>query len=106
MLRFLPILASIAMSAVMLGAAASPVAAAPTGPDYRLTAAAPVSGTQISGETLWRCGDSGCTAASATSRPAIVCAKAARSLGKLESFSFRDSSFDADALAKCNAKAK
>jgi hypothetical protein len=104
--RILPMLASIAMSFVMLSAASSPAMAAQTGPDFRLTAATPVSGTQIAGETLWRCGDSGCTAASATSRPAIVCAKAARSLGKLESFTFRDSSFDVDALAKCNAKAK
>lgn len=104
--RILPIFASIAMSLVMLGAASSPTLAAQTGPDYRLTAATSVSGTQISGETVWRCTDSRCSAASATSRPAIVCAKAARSLGKLESFSFRDSSFDADALAKCNEKAR
>jgi hypothetical protein len=104
--RFLPILASIAMSAFMLGAASSPVYAAQSSPEYRLTSAKPASGLQISGETLWRCSDSGCTAATATSRPAVVCAKAARSLGKLESFSFRDSAFDADALAKCNAKAK
>jgi hypothetical protein len=104
--RILPTLASIAMSAFMLSAAYNPAAAAQNGPDYRLTAAAPVSGTQISGETLWRCSEAGCTAASATSRPAIVCAKAARSLGKLESFSFRDSAFDAESLAKCNAKAK
>ena len=104
--RILPIFASIAMSAVMLAAAASPSMAAQTGPDFRLTAASPVSGTQISGDTLWRCNASGCTAATAASRPAIVCAKAARSLGKLESFSFRDSSFDAEALAKCNEKAK
>jgi hypothetical protein len=104
--RILPIFASIAMSALMLGAASSPTMAAQTRPDYRLTAVSPVSGTQISGETLWRCSESSCTAAAATSRPAIVCAKAARSLGKLESFSFRDASFDAEALAKCNEKAK
>jgi hypothetical protein len=104
--RILPIFASIAMSALMLGAASSPTMAAQNGPEYRLTVVTPVSGTQISGETLWRCSDSGCTAAAATSRPAIVCARAARSLGKLDSFSFRDNSFDAEALAKCNEKAR
>ena len=104
--RILPIFASIAMSVIMLGAASSPTLAAQAGPDYRLTAATPVLGTQISGDTLWRCNTSGCTAASATSRPAIVCVKAARSLGKLESFSFRDANFGAEALAKCNEKAR
>jgi hypothetical protein len=104
--RILPIFASIAMSALMLGAASSPTMAAQNKPEYRLTAATPASGTQISGDTVWRCNTSGCTAAAATSRPAIVCAKAARSLGKLESFSFREASFDAESLAKCNEKAK
>ena len=106
MLRLVPMIASLAMSAVMLSAAASPVSAARNGPEFRLTALAPVTGTKISGETLWRCNATGCTAAAGTSRPAIICAQAARALGPLQSFSYRGTAFEAEELAKCNTKAK
>jgi hypothetical protein len=104
--RILPMIASLAMSLLVLSATASPAFATRTAPDFRLTAVTPVTGTKISGETLWRCNTTGCTAAAGNSRPAIICAQAARALGPLESFSFRDTAFEADALAKCNAKAK
>lgn len=105
--RFLPVIASIAMSLLMLGAAATPAFAA-SGPDYRLSlASAPaVAQNRVAGDVLWRCGPDGCMAASATSRPAIVCARAAKEFGQVTSFAFRGEALDADALAKCNAKAK
>jgi hypothetical protein len=76
-------------------------------PAYRavpVTAAA--ADTVIADGVLWRCGDNGCTATNATSRPAIVCAQAVRKVGKLASFTVGTTAFDEAALAKCNAKAK
>ena len=102
--RIIPLAAAAVMTMVSLGVTVQPVYAA-NGPDYRLTAAAPAQGTRVANETLWRCGDDGCRAAKATSRPAVVCAQAAREFGKLESFVFRGEAFDATALEKCNARA-
>jgi hypothetical protein len=104
-LHLLPMIASLALSATLF-ATTSPAFAAPSGPDYRLTSEKSLSGNLVAGETLWRCATDGCTAATATSRPAIVCAQAARTVGKLSSFSFRGADFDAEALAKCNVKAR
>jgi hypothetical protein len=67
---------------------------------------AAASGTVIVNELLWRCSADGCTALNATSRPAIVCAQAARQLGKIASFRVKGTAFDAEALAKCNSRAK
>lgn len=76
-------------------------------PVYRAVPAAAVSGTKIvSDGLLWRCGADGCVATNATSRASIVCAQTAREVGKLERFSVNAEDFDAEALAKCNAKAK
>ena len=76
-------------------------------PMYRaVPTTAPAKATVIADGVMWRCGSEGCVATSATSRPAIVCAQAVRQVGKLTSFSVGTAPFDADALAKCNAKAK
>ena len=76
-------------------------------PAYRaVPVAVAASDTVIAEGVLWRCGDDGCLATNATSRPAIVCAQAARKVGKLSSFSVGTVAFDEAALAKCNAKAK
>ena len=76
-------------------------------PAYRaVPVAVAASDTVIADGVLWRCGDDGCLATNATSRPAIVCAQAARKVGKLSSFSVGTVAFDEAALAKCNAKAK
>ena len=76
-------------------------------PMYRaVPAATPANASVIADGVMWRCGAEGCVATNATSRPAIVCAQAVRQVGKLTSFSVGAAPFDADALAKCNAKAK
>jgi hypothetical protein len=103
--RIIPMLASVAMAATLLGATAYP-AFAQGDPTYRLTAERSVTGSKIANDVLWRCGTEGCTALNASSRPAIVCAQAARTVGKLTSFSVKGTAFDAEALAKCNAKAR
>jgi hypothetical protein len=103
--RVIPMLASVAMAATLLGATADP-SFAQGEPAYRLTAERSVTGSKIANDVLWRCGEAGCTALSASSRPAIVCAQAARAVGKLTSFSAKGAAFDAEALAKCNSKAR
>jgi hypothetical protein len=103
--RILPLIASAAMSFVVLTATATPAFAQRGGPDYRLTTAAPMSGTAVAGDTLWRCDATGCSASASTSRPAVTCAQAAKKVGRLDSFSFRGQAFDEAALAKCNEKA-
>jgi hypothetical protein len=76
-------------------------------PTYRAVPATAVAQASVIADgVLWRCGSEGCLATNATSRPAIVCAQAVRKVGKLESFSVGTQAFDAEALAKCNAKAK
>ena len=104
--RFVPAVTAIALSAALLGTTTNASFAASGAPDYRLTPEQTVSGTKIARETLWRCSDKGCTASTAASRPEIVCAHAVREIGKISSFSYRGTEFTADALAKCNAKAR
>jgi hypothetical protein len=105
MSRTIALLASIATTALTLLVSAAPAYAADSG--YRLTAAsAAKSSTIVARDVLWRCGPEACTAASATSRPAIVCSSAARELGKLTSFSAKGAAFSDAELAKCNEKAR
>jgi hypothetical protein len=89
-----------------LGTAIGPAQA--QSPAYRAVPATAVASADsvIADGVLWRCGAEGCVATNATSRPAIVCAQAARKVGKLASFSVGTQPFDEAALAKCNAKAK
>ncbi len=89
-----------------LGAAIEPAHA--QSPAYRAVPVTSVASADsvIADGVLWRCGSDGCTATNATSRPAIVCAQAARKVGKLASFTAGTQAFDEAALAKCNAKAK
>ncbi len=105
-LRILPAIASILLSLGLFATTTNPAFAASGASSFHLTAERPVTGKKVVGDTLWSCNDAGCSTGSATSRPAIVCAKAARELGKLSSFSFRGEAFDAETLAKCNVKAR
>ncbi len=94
-----------AAAASLLVAAAPAVAQAPA---YRAVpvTAAKVAQNVIVGDTLFKCAPDGCTAQTASARPAILCAQTVKKVGKLESFIANGAAFDADALAKCNAKAK
>jgi hypothetical protein len=105
MFRNATLAVQIAAAALTLGVSAPAAAQTPT---YR---AVPVTqlaraDSVIIGDTLWACGPEGCTTSKATARPAIVCEQAVKKVGKLTSFSAGTKDFDADALAKCNARAK
>lgn len=104
--RLITAVAATAASAFLLSAATPSYAQA--GGGYRLTPAAAVSvSTVVTGDsTLWKCTDSSCVASKATSRPAIVCAQAAKKVGKLASFTANGVTFSDEDLAKCNEKAR
>ena len=104
--RIVPAASAIAVAFVLLGSTTNAAFANRGAPDYRLTPETSVTGTKIARETLWSCAGATCTAAKATSRPAVVCVHAVREIGKVSSFSFKGTDFDATALAACNAKAR
>lgn len=107
MKKILAAIASFSTAFLLISAATTPAFAA-GGVMYRLVPATAVTSAKsvIVGETLWRCGTDGCVTGETTSRPAIVCAQAARKVGKVQSFTAKGVEFNADELAKCNAKAK
>ncbi len=106
MKKILAVLASFSTAFLLISATTSPAFAA--APMYKLIPATAVASVKsvVVGETLWRCGPTGCVAGQSNSRPAVVCAQAARKVGKIESFTANGAAFTAEELAKCNEKAK
>ena len=107
MKKILAAIASFSTAFLLISATTTP-AFAGNGVMYRLVPATAVASAKsvVIGETLWRCAPNGCVTGETTSRPAIVCAQAARKVGKIESFTAKGVEFNADELAKCNEKAK
>lgn len=60
----------------------------------------------ITRSTVWRLQNGAFVAGQAPERPAVLCELVARQIGTLSSFSVGGTAYDADKLAKCNAKAK
>ncbi len=56
--------------------------------------------------TVWRCDAGVCTAPRGEDRDAVACELAAKGIGELASFSAGGAAFDAEALARCNARAR
>ena len=67
---------------------------------------APAKSSIVTRTTVWKCGEGTCVASKATSRDTIMCELVVREVGALQSFSAGGAAFDADALAKCNARAR
>lgn len=105
-LRSFVAVAAFATSGLLLAASSTPAFANAAG--YRLApvAALTAANTVVVRDVLWKCNEQGCVAKASTSRPAIVCATAAREIGKLSAFTANGKEFTADELAKCNTKAK
>ncbi len=101
------VLASLAVSTVLIGATSEAAFAAP-GAAYRLTPVAAVAAadTVVASETLWKKVGESYVAGKSNSRPAIVCAQAAKKIGQVEKFEANGETFDEAALAKCNEKAR
>jgi uncharacterized low-complexity protein len=67
---------------------------------------APEKASLVTRSTIWKCSEGVCTASKANARDGIVCELVAREVGKLTAFRANGAEFDADALAKCNTKAR
>lgn len=106
MTRSLSIAAALAGFAMLL----SPVAGqaqAPAGGYYTaIPAAQPTKTSFVTHTTVWKWNDSAFVAGKAPERENVVCELIAQRVGKLSSFTAGGQAFDADALAKCNARAK
>jgi len=99
MQRLLPIVAAAAATLFIAPAAFAG--------GYSATPATGGAASFVARDVLFKCGADGCVAAKASnSRPAIVCAAVVKEVGAVSSFAADGAAFDAEALAKCNARAK
>jgi hypothetical protein len=105
-MRTLIALAALATSTALFAGSATEAFAGTAG--YRLVPATAFSAanTVVARDVLWKCAGEACVATKATSRPEIVCASAAREIGKVAAFSANGQDFTAEQLAKCNEKAR
>ena len=102
MIRFVS-LAAVAAAAAFV----SPVQAQQPAGFYTATpATAPTQTSYVTRDTIWSCTGGTCVANKAADRPEFMCARVVKVVGKLDAFSAGGAALDADALAKCNAKAK
>ncbi|MDF7776996.1 hypothetical protein P1X14_17195 [Sphingomonas sp. AOB5] len=104
MTRILAVAAAAAATLALTPAAG--IAQTSNGYYTAVAATAPAKNSFVTRSTVWRCGEGTCVAAKATSRDAIMCELVAGEVGKLSSFAVRGEAFSAEALEKCNARAK
>jgi hypothetical protein len=99
-------IAALAWTVLTIGTAVSPAPAhAAEGAYYRAELTAPASsGHAVVGGLVWKCADTACAAPKGTSRPAIVCARLAKEVGEVSTFSAGGKALEADDLARCNGK--
>lgn len=83
----------------------APANAAEGAAHYRAQLAAPAADPRpIANGTVWRCGGASCTAPESGSRPVIVCARLAKTVGAVTAFEVAGKPLDAEAVARCNGK--
>ena len=99
-------IAALAWTSLTIGAAISPAPAqAAEGAYYRAELTAPASTSQaLAGGLVWKCADTACAAPKGTSRPAIVCARLAKEVGQVSTFTAGGKALEAEDLARCNGK--
>ena len=104
--RPLAIVAALAWTTLTIGTAVSPSpAAAAEGAYYRAQLSAPASSANaVAGGIVWKCAETNCAAPKGTSRPAIVCARLAKQVGEVATFTAGGKALEAEELARCNAK--
>ncbi|TPG20368.1 hypothetical protein EAH87_07610 [Sphingomonas koreensis] len=104
MIRIVSLAAATATAAMLL----TPTVGRAEQPGYyaAIPAAAPAKASLVTRDTLWSCTGGTCVAPKAGERPEVMCERVAKSVGKLTAFTAGGEALDADALDKCNAKAK
>ena len=106
MTRPLPIAAALTGFAMLLSPVAGQAQAPANGYYTAIPAAQPTKTSLVTHSTVWNWRDSAFVANKAPERENVVCELIAQRVGKLNSFTAGGQAFDADALAKCNARAK
>ena len=103
--RPLAIVAALAWTTLSIGATVTPSpAAAAEGAYYRAELTAPATtGHTLAGGLVWKCADTACAAPKGTSRPAIVCARLAKEVGPVSTFTAGGKALEAEDIARCNA---
>ncbi|MBB3764631.1 CC_3452 family protein [Sphingomicrobium lutaoense] len=91
---------------ILLALAAFLPASAMAAPMMTATPESPASARVITKGAAWNCREGQCRAASADSRPAVLCQRLAKEVGTISSFSVDGRTFGEEDLAKCNAKAR
>jgi hypothetical protein len=94
------------MTRLLTIAALLAVPAAASAGTYSATPSAAASGRIITRTASWTCGAQGCTTATDSSRPVVICQGLAKKVGTLEAFTTDGRALAADELAKCNALAR
>ena len=92
-------------TALSFGATAGPAHAA-GGSFYEVQLATPLASakTEVVSGVAWKCEGATCRASQGTSRAEIVCARVARKLGEVASFTAKGEALDAEGLTKCNGE--
>ena len=98
-------LANLAAAAVLLGSTSAFARTETTGYYTAIPAEAPTRTSLITRDTVWKFQDGAFNAARAPEREIVLCQLLAQRVGKLSSFTVGGTAFDADTLAKCNARA-
>jgi len=97
---------ALAWTALTIGTAITPTpAGAAEGAYYRAELSAPAAKTNaVAGGLVWKCAETNCAAPKGTSRPAIVCARLAKEVGTVSTFTAGGKALEAEDLARCNGK--
>ena len=92
-------------TALSFGATTSPAHAAGAA-YYEVQLAAPVASakTTVVSDVAWKCDGATCRGGEGSSRAEVVCARVARKLGEVASFTAKGEALDAVGLAKCNGE--
>jgi hypothetical protein len=105
--RFVAFTAAFGASTLLFLATTAPAFAQGSAGYQLVPATAPATGEAwVASDVVWKRSGEGYVAPRANSRAAIVCAQAAKKIGKVASFTADGQAFDEAALAKCNEKAK
>jgi hypothetical protein len=101
------IIGAVAYTVLTFGAITTPTPAqAASAPFFRAEVASTEKAEPrpIASGMAWNCTANVCTAGEATSRPVIVCARLARKVGPVESFTAGGRAFEPEELARCNGE--
>lgn len=95
-----------ALAAASLIVAAAP-ASAQGGAYYSATPAGKLKkASVVTRNTIWKCTDGVCTANKGTERDGVLCELVVQRVGELSAFTVGGAAYDADALKRCNARAR